>query len=1072
MGRFKEVSLKPEFPRLEERVLAFWDERGIFERSVERRRGRERFVFVEGPPTANGAPHPGHIMTRAVKDLVLRYKTMCGYYVPRKAGWDTHGLPVEIEVEKELGISNKPEIEAFGIEKFNKLCKESVFRYEREWVEATRRVGFWIDMENPYITFENYYIESVWWSLKEIWRKGLFYKGHKVVPFCPRCETPLSSHEVAQGYKDVKDPSIFVMFSLKSVEGALDIGDVESTYVLAWTTTPWTLLSNVALAVHPDYEYVKVELKSGRHAGKRLILAEARLHVLDDEYEVLGRFRGYELEGLRYEPLFPYAKIKGDAHKIVCATFVTLEEGTGVVHIAPAFGEDDYEVCKEHELGFTQPVDSSGRFTNEVSLLAGLFVKDADPKIIEMLEKNEKLYKRETYVHKYPFCWRCDSPLLYYARETWFIKMSELRDELLANNEEVRWYPAHLKHGRFGNFLENVVDWALSRERYWGTPLPIWVCERCGDANFIGGVEELKRKAKNFFKVFPTEESLDLHRPYVDELVLTCERCGGDARRVPDVIDCWYDSGAAPFAQWHYPFEGYEEFEENFPATFITEAIDQTRGWFYSLLAVSTAVFGETPYLSVLSLGHILDEHGRKMSKRLGNVIDPNLIFNREGADAFRWYFYVISPPEDDKRFYEQAVLEKMRKFLNTLWNVYFFFVTYANIDDFDPRAKNIRTKERSLLDRWLLSRLNSLIKDVRRHLDEYELHLAARKIEEFVVEELSNWYVRRSRRRFWVPEASNDKDCAYLTLYETLVTLCKLLAPFVPFVTEEIYQNLVRSIYEDAEESVHLCDYPEADEKLIDAELEERMLLVSKLAEAGRFARANVGIKIRQPLSEAIVVCDEVTASKIKKLLPILQDELNVKKIRFGSASEFVTHVVKPKYAVLGPKYKARTPTVVEALQRVDAGEVASALEKQGFFMLEVGDGEPLVRITPEDVTVELAERQNFAKGEALGVAIFINTELTQELREEGLVRDVVRRIQEMRKELDLEYTANIRVFYEGADDIKKAIRKYEDYVKEETLATSLVEGRPPAELRAYEKTWDVDGKAVHLGILISPQG
>ncbi len=988
-GYFKEVEPYVDFPRIEERILRFNDERRIFEKSVERRRNSEKgsFTFVEGPPTANGLPHPGHIMTRAIKDIILRYKTMEGFYVMRKAGWDTHGLPVEIEVEKELGINSKREIENYGIENYNKRCKESVFRYEKEWVEATRRIGFWIDMDHPYITFENEYIESVWWSLKEIWKKGLIYRGHKVVPFCPRCETPLSSHEVAQGYEEVEDPSIFVKFPLD-----------EGRYILAWTTTPWTLIANVAIAVHPDHYYVEVELRSGKDKGNRFILAEERLSILDDEFVIKNRFKGKELSGCRYKRIFDYARIEGDAHRIVTADFVTLDEGTGCVHIAPAFGEDDYKLCRDKSLGFTQPVGSDGRFTDEVPPLRGLFVKDADKKIIEMLEERNLLYKKGTCVHSYPFCWRCGSPLLYYARDTWFIRMSDLRDELLANNEKVKWYPAHLKRGRFGNFLENVVDWAISRERYWGTPLNIWICSRCGREECIGSIEELRSKSKNFDEVFPDE--IDLHRPYVDRLILRCDNCGGDAYRVEDVIDCWYDSGAAPFAQWHYPFENEEIFRENFPASFITEAIDQTRGWFYSLLAVSTAVFNRNPYESVLSLGHILDEKGVKMSKSKGNVVDPKVIFSRDGADAFRWYLYSVSDPSEDKRFYEEAVSKKKR-FLMTLWNVYFFFVTYANIDGFNPRDVDIPVHERPVIDRWIISRLNSLIKEVKMHLEEYELHHAARKIEEFVMDELSNWYVRRSRRRFWVAEKSRDKDAAYISLYEVLVCLCKLLAPFIPFLTEEIYQNIVISVFPSAEESVHLCDYPSPDEALIDEKLEEGMRMVMKLAEAGRKARKDTGIKIRQPLRRAIIVCSEEIKEMIEELAYILKDEINVKEIEFASQAE-----VEPSYA------------------GADADRSAS---------------------------------------------IFIDTKIDVELLREGIARDLVRRVQQMRKEMDLEYTARIRILYDGDEEIRNAVRDFEGYIKEETLADSIepISSDTDIKDKSYNKKWNIDGREVDIVII-----
>ncbi|HUV03047.1 MAG TPA: isoleucine--tRNA ligase, partial [Desulfobacteria bacterium] len=944
MPYFKKETQRADFLQLEKEILQLWDSEKTFERSVDQREGCDKFVFVEGPPTANGLPHPGHILTRVVKDLVLRYKTMQGFYVERKAGWDTHGLPVEIEVEKELGINTKPEIERYGIENFNQKCKASVFKYEREWVNATKRVGFWIDMDDPYITFENDYIESVWWSLKEIWNKGLLYKGHKVVPFCPRCETTLSSHEVAQGYKDVEEPSVYVKFKAKQEDE-----ESEPLYFLAWTTTPWTLLGNIALAVHPAHTYVKVRIPPKADEGTKedvLILAESRLNVLEGEYELVERFTGSDLEDLKYEPLFDYAKIEGgEAHKVITADFVTLDEGSGIVHIAPAFGEVDYEACKVRELGFTQPVDSEGRFTDEVPPLEGMFVKDADRLIIEMLDERGILYKEEPYSHSYPFCWRCGMPLLYYARESWFIAMSKLRDNLLANNEQISWYPDHLKYGRFGKFLENIVDWALSRERFWGTPLPIWICTDCGQQYCVGSVDDLREKAKT-----NVPGDIDLHRPYIDDVVLKCDACGGDMRRVKDVIDCWYDSGSAPFAQWHYPFET-EKFKQNFPADFITEAIDQTRGWFYTLLGVSTAVFDAPPYLNVLSLGHILDAKGVKMSKSKGNVVDINKLFETEAADALRWYLYTVGPLTDDIRFSAPAILEKQKKILNTLWNSYFFFVTYANIDEFNPNEKSISVEQRNAMDRWIISRLNTLTKDVIAALERFEIHVASRKIEEFVVNDLSNWYIRRSRRRFWIVEENFDKDCAYLTLYEALVSLCKLLAPFVPFVTEHIYQNIVRDVSESARDSVHLCDFPSPDESLIDVELESSMELLSNLVEAGRRARSDAGIKIRQPLQEVVITCSKEKREKGEELVEILKEEVNVREVLFKD-EEFLM-----------------------------SGAAAEGDYKQ----------------------VEVDEETR----------LFLDCCPDKNLIEEGLVRDIVRRTQGMRKDLDLEYTEKIEIMY-----------------------------------------------------------
>jgi len=1048
MQYFKKETQKIDFALLEEEILELWDREKTFERSVDQREGCDKFIFIEGPPTANGLPHPGHILTRVVKDLVLRYKTMCGFHVQRKAGWDTHGLPVEIEVEKELGLSSKHEVEKYGIERFNQRCKDSVFKYEKEWVNATKRVGFWIDMDDPYITFDNGYIESVWWSLREIWDKGLLYKGHKVVPFCPRCETALSTHEVAQGYQDLEETSIYVKFRVKQESSS-------PVYLLAWTTTPWTLLGNIALAVHPSETYVRVKQKQ---AEEVLIIAEARLDLLegdvDGEYEILERFTGEDMEdlNLEYEPLFRFAKIEGgwggggggceevgddvQVHKVITADFVTLEEGTGIVHIAPAFGEVDYEVCRQKKLGFSQPVRSDGRFTADVPPLEGIFVKDADRLIIEMLKQDGKLYKEAMYLHSYPFCWRCDSPLLYYARESWFIAMETLRDKLLANNEKINWYPSHLKYGRFGDFLRDIKDWALSRERFWGTPLNIWICQNtgCGQRYCVGSVAELRERAKT-----PFDREIDLHRPYIDDVILRCDECGGDMHRVEDVIDCWYDSGSAPFAQWHYPFEEEIDFRENFPAHFITEAIDQTRGWFYSLLGVSTAIFDRPAYLNVLSLGHILDEKGVKMSKRKGNVVEMNELFEtgrrrRSGtgsgtgtgsADALRWYLFTTSPVTEDIRFSVEAIREKQKKFLNTLWNSYFFFVTYANIDEFNPGRNgngngigiSIPVAQRNLIDRWLISRLNRLNRDVVDALERFEIHIAARKIEEFVIDELSNWYIRRSRRRFWITEENFDKDCAYLTLYEVIVSVCKLLAPFLPFVSEHIYQNLVRgAIVTDSEErleSVHLCDYPSPDESVIEPELEEAMELISKLVEAGRRMRSDAGIKIRQPLKEVLVICScsKEKRERTESLAEILKEELNVHEVRFDEVPD------------------------------------ERALSNYKRAMVGVNDGD--------------------------GTYLFLDCSPCKNLIEEGLVRDIVRRIQGMRKELDLEYTEKIELIYACDDEVKEAIVNFSDYICTETLAVCIEEKKNGDEAEdedgdeeVYWKTWKIGGKVVRLAI------
>ena len=829
---YKKVDNTRSFAEMEKDIMKLWDDKQIIKKNFDLNKDGEYFTFYDGPPTANGKPHIGHVLTRVMKDLIPRYKVMKGYRVLRKAGWDTHGLPVELEVEKSLGISGKPQIEEYGVEKFTKKCKDSVFTYVSEWKEMSERTGFWVDMEKPYVTYHNDYIESVWWALKQIWNKGLLYKGYKIVPYCPRCGTALSSHEVSQGYKDVKETSVYVKFKLKG----------QDKYMLAWTTTPWTLPSNVALAVNKAYDYVEV-INNGEH----LILAEALLNKLEGEYEVVRKFKGEELVGLEYERMFNFVKPEQGkkAFCVVHADYVTLTDGTGIVHTAPAFGEDDSNTAKKYNLAFINLVDTQGRFVDEVTNWKGMFVKDADPKIVEYLEEKNILYKSEKFKHSYPFCWRCDTPLLYYPRDTWFIRMSALRDKLVKNTNDTKWYPDNVRTGRFGNFVENVIDWGLSRERYWGTPLPIWQCE-CGHRECIGSIEELKKKGIN------VSENIELHKPYIDEVKLRCPHCGKEMTRTSEVIDCWFDSGSMPFAQHHYPFENKEVFEKNFPAQFISEAVDQTRGWFYTLMAISTILFDRSPFENCVVLGHVLDKHGLKMSKHKGNVLDPMTVLENEGADASRWYFYTASAPWLPSRFYEEAVQESQRKFLGTLWNVYSFYVLYAEIDEFNPlEYKDFVSK--NVMDKWIISKLNSLIKETEDHLDNYEITQAALNIGNFV-DELSNWYVRINRSRYWSETLTDDKIGAYVTLYRVLVTLTKVAAPFVPFMTEELYQNLVAALDKDALESVHLCKWPLYDEKVIDEQLESDMEEAYRIVKLGRSARNSANIKNRQPLSEMLV--------------------------------------------------------------------------------------------------------------------------------------------------------------------------------------------------------------------------
>ena len=1001
----------PEYsPKIEEEILEYWEKNGIFKKSLEKRKDGKKFIFLEGPPTANGLPHPGHVLTRTMKDVILRYKTMQGYYIERKAGWDTHGLPVEIEVEKMLGLKNKQEVEKYGIERFNEECRKSVFKYEEAWKRMTKRVGFWIDMEHPYITMENSYIESVWWSLKEAWKQGLLYRGYRVTPYCPRCGTTLSSHEVAQGYREVEDPSIFVRFKIKG----------KDEYFLAWTTTPWTLISNVALAVHPEEDYVKIN-----YNGNKFILAKKRADVLLKDYDIIDEFKGKELEGTEYEPLYDYVKPDKKCWYVVVADFVTMEEGTGIVHIAPAFGEDDYEVGKKYDLPMIQPVDLQGRFTDIVKKWAGMFVKDADKGIIEDLKQRGLLEGYQKYKHQYPFCWRCDTPLLYYAIESWFIGMSKLRENLVKNNEKINWYPNYIKHGRFGEFIREARDWALSRKRYWGTPLPIWKCEKCGHEICIGSIEELKSMA------IEMPEKIDLHRPYVDKIKLRCPKCNGEMKRVEEVIDAWYDSGSAPFAQWHYPFENEKEFKESFPADFICEAIDQTRGWFYSLLAISTLLFDKPAYKNVLTLGLILDEKGQKMSKKARNYVEPDEIFENEGADALRWYLISSSPPWQPKRFYEKVVKEALSRFLLTLWNVHSFYKTYSILDKFNYESKAVEYEKRSILDKWILSSLNNLIKEVVERMENYELHKAARAIENFVINDLSNWYIRNSRKRFWIEEESIDKLAGYSTLYEVLITVAKLLAPFIPFITEKIYLEL------GGKDSVHLCDFPKPNEKLIDEKLEKRMEIARSMAEEARAIRAKKKIKLRQPLLKAIIVSEE----NLKDMEGILKEEMNVKEIIFASNDDsFVKKIAKPDYSKIGPKYKEEAKKIANLIETTPIEE----LKEKG--------------IDEEDYIIEEVPKEGYEVSSIDGNKIALYIVITPELKKEGFAREIVRRIQEMRKKMNLEMEDRI-ITTIGIDEGR--LKGWEEYVKNETRSSEIIYDTPSNGIE-----WEIEGEKIKIEI------
>jgi len=1029
--------------QVEKKILKFWEDNSIFQKSIDRRKGCKHYVFLEGPPTANGLPHPGHVLTRVIKDMICRYQTMNGKYILRKAGWDTHGLPVEIEVEKELGLEDKQAVEKYGIKKFNDQCKKSVLRYENVWVENTKRIGFWLDMNNPYITFKNEYIESVWWSLKKAWEKKLLYKGHKVVPYCPRCGTALSAHELSQGYKAVEEPSIFVKFKLKK----------EDAYFLAWTTTPWTLISNVALAVHPDELYVKI-----RYNDQTLILAEERANVLlkDQNFEFLDGFKGKELDGVEYEPLFDYAKPEKKAWFVVLADFVTMDDGTGIVHIAPAFGEDDYNVGRKYNLPVVQLVEMDGTFPDVVERWKGQFVKDADPSIIEYLDSCGKLEGTHEYKHDYPFCWRCDSPLLYYAMESWFIGMTQVQDSLVNNNNQINWYPEHLQQGRFGDFIRDVKDWALSRKRYWGTPLPIWTCtnKKCKHEICVGSIKELKELSESF------PDDYDLHRPLVDELLIKCPKCKSSMKREEEVIDCWYDSGSAFFAQWHYPFENKDIFKENFPVDFISEALDQTRGWFYSLLAISTFIFDRHSYNNVLTLGLVLDENNQKMSKSKRNYVDPDVILDGEGADAMRWYLFSANAPWVSKQFYQQAVKETLGKFILTFWNSYNFFTTYASLDKFDPKKDIISVEKRQLLDKWILSRFHNTVSQVKEYMKTFDIHKASRAVDSFVIEDFSNWYLRRSRKRLWVEEKTDDKLAGYSTMYDICIGLTKILAPFIPFITDEMYQNLR---IDDMPESVHLCDYVKPDEKQINKKLEDGMEQIRGLVEVGRALRSKIGIKVRYPLSNATLICDKKTEDSIKDLLDLLNEEINVKKIIFErDASKFMTKSIRPNHSSIGKRLHEKAKIVLSKIEKMDKNKLYNDLNKNKKIIIE-SDGEKIA-LTKDDFEIIETEKEHIAQTQTEKIKLLIDTRLTPELEAEGFAREIVRRIQSMRKELDLDVEDKIITEIKVDSDKKKALEKWNSYIKNETRSKDI--NYVDKASGNLVKKWDIDKIHVEIGI------
>ena len=1036
---YKKVDTSLNFVEREKEIIAFWKENDIFEKSVKKNEGGEEFSFFDGPPTANGKPHIGHILTRVMKDIIPRYQTMKGKHVLRKAGWDTHGLPVELEVEKSLGMDGKQDIEKYGIEPFIKKCKESVWKYTDEWRKMSDRVGYWVDMDNPYVTYHDDYIESVWWALKEIYKKGLLYKGHKIVPYCPRCGTALSSHEVAQGYKDVKETSVVARFRVKGRENA---------YILAWTTTPWTLPSNVALCMNPDETYVEIEAN-----GARYIMAEALVSNFFEDYTLIEKRTGREYEGTEYEPLFPYAvgTFREKAFYVVCDTYVTLTDGTGVVHIAPAFGEDDYKVGRRYGLPVVQLVNERGCFDERCPELNGLFAKKADKLILDMLEEKGLLFKKVPFEHSYPFCWRCDTPLLYYARSSWFIEVTKVKEHLIAANRSVNWMPETIKEGRMGNFLENVIDWGLSRDRYWGTPLPVWVCPDCGAIEVIGSKAELKEKCR-------VTGDIELHRPYLDDLTCTCPKCGGKMKRTPEVIDCWFDSGSMPFAQYHYPFENKDLFEETFPADFISEAVDQTRGWFYTLLAISTILFDRAPFKNCIVLGHVNDKDGVKMSKHKGNVVDPWSVLDKQGADAVRWYFYTNSAPWIPSRFGAEAVSEVQRKFQGTLWNTYAFFALYAEIDKYDPSKYDLKKCKLSLMDKWVLSKLNTLVKNVDQMLAVYNITDSARAIQDFS-DVLSNWYVRRGRDRYWGSEMTEDKAAAYTTLYTVLTTLAKVIAPYTPFMAEMMYQNLVPAFYPEAPESVHLCDFPAADESYIDPALEKGMSDVLDVVALGRAARNAGAVKNRQPLSEMLVASSRPLAIE-GELMAVTLDELNVKAMSYvADGASLVRYELKPQLRTLGPKYGKKLKAITAFLSSCNGAEVVSAVRTNGSYSVEL-DGETVV-LLEEDLQIFTQSAAGYATAVGGGITVALNTALTEELLDEGCERELVSKIQTMRKEAGFEVTDRIAVYFTAEGRAEKMLQK--GAFAADVLARSVTEG----SAEGFTRTLDVNGDQVTLTLV-----
>ena len=1054
---YEKVSADMNFVEREKKTEKFWKDNDIFRKSMENRKEGETYTFYDGPPTANGKPHIGHVLTRVIKDMIPRYRTMKGYMVPRKAGWDTHGLPVEIEVEKKLGLDGKDQIENYGLEPFIKECKESVWKYKGMWEDFSGTVGFWADMDNPYVTYDNNFIESEWWALKEIWKKGLLYKGFKIVPYCPRCGTPLSAQEVAQGYKTVKERSAIVRFKVMG----------EDTYFLAWTTTPWTLPSNVALCVNPDETYALVKAADGYTyymASALLDTVLGKLAVKADEengveakpaYEVLKTFKGKELEYKEYEPLFVCAKDVADKQNkkgffVTCDNYVTMTDGTGIVHIAPAFGEDDANVGRNYDLPFVQFVNGKGELTEETPF-AGLFVKKADPEVIKNLDARNQLFEAPQFEHEYPHCWRCDTPLIYYARESWYIRETAVKDDLIRNNNTVNWIPESIGKGRFGNWLENIQDWAISRNRYWGTPLNIWECE-CGHQECIGSRAELAERAGD-----PKAAEVELHRPYIDEVTLTCPDCGKTMHRVPEVIDCWFDSGAMPFAQHHYPFENKELFEQQFPAQFISEAVDQTRGWFHSLMAESTLLFNKAPYENVIVLGHVQDENGQKMSKSKGNAVDPFEALNTHGADAIRWYFYINSAPWLPNRFHDKAVTEGQRKFMGTLWNTYAFYVLYANIDEFNPLNYTLEYDKLPVMDKWLLSKLYSVIGEVDNNLENYRIPEAARALQDFV-DEMSNWYVRRSRERFWAKGMEQDKINAYMTLYTALVEISKAAAPMIPFMTEDIYQNLVRNIDKNAPESIHLCDFPTVKEEWIDKELEDNMERVLDIVVMGRACRNESNIKNRQPIGQMYVKAGFDLPDFYKD---IIADELNVKNVEFtDDVRNFTTYVFKPQLKTVGPKYGKQLGAIRTYLAGLDGNAAMDELEAQGALKFIAGDVE--VELTKEDLLIEMTQMEGYVSQNDHGITVVMDTNLTPELLEEGFVREIISKIQTMRKEAGFEVMDKINIYVDKNDKVIEILQRNKEEITSEVLANEVIFGK----INGYCKEWNINGENVELGV------